>query len=386
MGRIVSVMTLLAIAGSASAYTLGPGDMIFNRNLGNPNDSSIEFFDYSSAGITQLQSALGKRLGGLAADNSGNLYDVDAPTPLVIPSVTTVYKFSTNGLLSVLDGAPQPGFGNIVATGGDLRNPNEAVFDAASNQMIYPNNNQNIQSTPDEVQSVLGMNVTTGAIQRIVTDTSANFLDLPNYRQLGGITTDPTGAGDYLFSSPDGGTTIPPGNNQALTGASLWRLSGTSAPGATASLVVDLAGPVVLGQLGKQLGFSLCIEAIPGQNALLLTDVGDINGVGSAIYRIDLNGDGTFNSISTLIDQTSFPGLAQVGDVVYNPYTGKFVAASLTYGSVVGDFIFEFNPDGTGVNVLANNVRAGDFVFVPAPGALAVLGAAGLVGLRRRRA
>ncbi len=388
MSRIVSVVSLLAVAGSASAYMLGPGDMIFNRNVnGNINDSSIEFFDYSSTGITQLQSALGKRLGGLAADNSGNLYDVDAPFPLVVPSVSTIYKFTTNGLLSVLDGAPQPGFGNVLSSGGDLRNMQEAVFDAASNQMIYPNNNLNLLNTPGAVHAVLGVNVSTGAVQRIVEDSSGGIFDIPNFLQLSGITTDPTGVGSYLFHSPNGGTINPAGNDPSFTGASLWRLNGTSAPGATASLVVDLAGVDVFNDIGKYLGFTISVEAIPGENAILVSDVGDAaTGIGSAIYRIDLNNDGTFNSISTLIDQTSFPGLAQVGDVVYNPYTGKFVAASLTFGSVVGDFIFEFNPDGTGVNVLATDVRAGDFVFVPAPGALAVFGAAGLASLRRRRA
>jgi hypothetical protein len=390
MNRIVSVMSLLAIAGSASAYTLSPGDMIFNRNIGTINDSAIEFFDYSSGTITQLNDGTGKRLGALAMDNNFNLYDVNAPFPLVAPSVTTIYKFTANQLLSVLDGAPQPGWGNVLATGGDLRNPNEAVFDAASNQMLYPNNNLNLQSTPDAVQAMLGVNVTTGAVQRIVEDSSSGAFDIPNFQQLGAITPDPSGAGNYLFASPNGGTINPLGNDPGFTGASLWRLNGTSAPGATASLVMDLASAAVISDIGKPLGFTITLEEIPGENALLLADVGDAaTGIGSAIYRVDLNPDGTFNQITTLIDQSSFPGLAQVGDVAFNPYTGKFVAASLTFGSVVGDFIFEFDTDGTGINVLANGVRGGDFVFVsdniPAPGAVTMLGVAGLLGLRRRR-
>src|SRR5690606_32590561 len=137
---------------------------------------------------------------------------------------------------------------------GDLRNMGEAVFDAASNQLIYPNNNLNLQSTPGEVQAVLGVNVSTAAVQQIVVDSSAGNFDTPNFRQLNGITTDPTGVGSYVFNSPNGGTINPLGNDPSFTGASLWRLSGTSAPGATASLIIDLAGPEVIADIGKPLG------------------------------------------------------------------------------------------------------------------------------------
>lgn len=390
MKRALTVLTLLTIAGSASAGPIQPGDIVFIEAV-SANDSRIQFLDYSALSLTELVNAPGKRLSAMEVDAAGNFYTVNANTPLVV-NASSLNRFSPNAMFGPLFASPQAGFTDFVINGAsDLRAPGEAVFDAATNQLIYPNNNQNLQSTPDERQAIIGVNVTTGVVQTLAQDPTGNggnFQNTPNFRQPNGITTDPTSTANYLFVSPEGSNflvpSIVPGGG-GLQGGTLWRLNG-EASGSGASLVKDLAGPDIVGAIGRGLGFELSMEAIPGQNALLLTDAGDGDGANAGIYRIDFNPDGSFLSITTILNETLFPAMAVPGDIKYNPYTGKFVVASLSLGANLGDFIFEMNADGTGINVLATDIRSGDFIIVPAPGALAVFGAAGLVGLRRRRA
>lgn len=394
MSRMLSVMSLLVVAGSASAVMIQPGDIVFIEKVTN-NDSKIKFLDYSALATYEVLDAPGKRLSAMEIDTNGNFYAVNANTPLVV-NASSLYRFGYASLLGPLVGNPQTNFSDVVVSGvSDLRAPGEAVFDPATNQLIFPNNNQNLQSTPDERQAIIGVNVTTGVVSTLAQDPTGNggnFLNTPNFRQPNGITTDPTGVGNYLFVSPDGSDflvpSIVPGGG-GPQGGTLWRLNGeTSGSGAT--LVKDLASPDIVSAVGRGLGFQLSMEPIPGENALLLTDAGDGDGTDAGIYRIDFNPDGSFASIALILSEANFPAMAVPGDIVYNPFTGKFVVGSQSLGANIGDFIFEMNADGTGVNILASNVQAGDFIIVtnniPAPGAAALLGLAGVAGLRRRRA
>jgi len=380
-----------ALAGTSFGGPISPGDIVFLS--GQLNNASIQFLDYEALAVTQLVNAPGKRLSALEIDQSGNFYAVNANTPLVL-GASSITRFAYGDLFAPLSGGSEATFADQLVLGGLLRAPGEAVFDPATNQLIYPNNNQNLQNTAAEHMGIIGVNVTTGVIQTLALDPTnlGNFDQRPNFRQPNGITTDPTGTANYLFVSPEGSLfdvpTIVPGGG-GLQGGTLWRLNGEAA-GSGATQVKDLAAPDVVAAIGRGLGFELSMEAIPGTNSILVTDAGDGNGVGCGIYRIDLNPDGSYNSIHTILNETLYPAMAQPGDIVYNPYTDKFVVSSFSNGANVGDFMFEMNADGTGISVLVPNMRATDFVIVtnniPTPGGIALAGAALLVSFRRRRA
>jgi hypothetical protein len=388
MQKLVTASVVLAAAGLAQATTLAPGDFVFTQSFGT-NDSSIEFFDWDTDGITQLvYDGPGRRLGGFDTDNAGNFWIVDFPIPLVAPSASNMYNFASGPLFAPLSGGSQASFSNITSSGGDLRAAGEGVYDAASGQVLYANNNQNLGADPvNAVHAVLGVNVNTGAQQRIVEETDLDiFNNIPNFLQLSGISNSPVSAYDYVFASVNGGRIV--GTSTQGVGSTLWGLNGVNAPG-TETFIKDFTDADVVAAIGRELTFVGTIANIPGTNDLLMSDAGLADGVqAGGVYRVELDdATGAYVGISKVLDATDYADLGAAGDIVYNEFTGRWILSNLEFNGLGQNQIlsFELSDPAGSLIVEADNIRAGNFVVVPTPGAVGVLGLAGLTALRRRR-
>ena len=178
-----------------------------------------------------------------------------------------------------------------------------------------------------------------------------------------------TSASQIKFvSSPSWST---PNPVSGLTGSRVAAVNGYSATAATSAVVGSGVATLQAGQAGgfnSQLGyygtganltgyvFTLNVSATTGSNAKLVFSLA--NAAGTSQIESALNGTGTY-----IFSVSSFGG----------GYNATSITA-LAFGLVTLD-------GGSG----GASVTYDSFTYVPAPGALALLGAAGLVGARRRR-
>ena len=178
-----------------------------------------------------------------------------------------------------------------------------------------------------------------------------------------------TSANQFVFASTPSWST--PNPVSGLTGGRAAVANGYSATAATSAVVGSGVATLQAGQAGgfnSQLGyygtganltgyvFTLNVSATTGSNAKLVFSLA--NAAGTSQIESALNGTGTY-----IFSVSSFGG----------GYNATSITA-LAFGLVTLD-------GGSG----GASVTYDSFTYVPAPGALALLGAAGLVGARRRR-
>lgn len=211
---------------------------------------------------------------------------------------------------------------------------------------------------------ILGYHLVSGAMTEVFVQPSKNDPP-PAYRQGARIINDPSGAGDFIATSLNGGA-FDSGGGDLNKGSTLWRINVDGGLNSSASLLVDLSFVT-----GTPITFVRGVTAGPS-GELYITDGGT-----ETLYRIDLDGSGDFAGISPVV---SIAGGSGMLDLIYHPGSDK-----LFFSTSLSDELYSVNLDGSGLSLIASNFEARNFYLVPAPGSLALLGLGSLVAMRRRR-
>lgn len=192
----------------------------------------------------------------------------------------------------------------------------------------------------------IGMNVTNGE------DTGAGWLNGETFMKF-----NPGGAGTYSAASTVGGSGASTSFNNSVAGD--YQLYGT-------------------GNFGNQGNVTDFRYRTTSGSSYPMSS----SGAGSALLA------NPFRSFSVLVGGTSAPGDSQISSQTFLVNVDYLARAGNTYGfspNMIGNTIGKlFIQSAIGAGSIASNVVLTN-VAVPAPGALALLGAAGLVGSRRRR-
>lgn len=362
------------------AVAANPGDIVFTDQ----NDTTIKLLASpgSSNTLSTLVTLPGLPFGadgslwrpaGITADSNGRYYFANQDYDSATQSRTN------NGIWAVDDIFGTPTVSSFISAPQDSY-PFDVDFDPANNGLVWNQNPWRFdgESVPDGLN---GSYVNTPANLQFYAENTSGMR--PFYEGGVFIVKDPN-SNDYFCTALNGG--VGEGFSDARA-STLWRLSPNFAnPGAsTLTLVKDFtADPAIANPMRWLRG----ITAVPGTNELYITNtVTDTQGYPGAtpgVYKIVLNPDGTYASM-TLINSS----ILEPEAIEYNPFTGKLIIAAFNDANNNGladdGRIYQMNLDGSGLEILAQNVHARDFHIVPTPGAFALLGLSGLLVARRRR-
>lgn len=291
------------------------------------------------------------------------------------------------------------------SSSGLLANPIGIAYDATTDSAVTVHNpTSGLQITPS-TDGIVTANYTTGAQNLIfVEDRNA---PRPRYQAGAYIQPDPRGlARTFVVSSIQGGLNVPVVTN-TVGGPQLYRLTYDANLGNTVmSRIVDFTNPAETGVTEQFLDGVNDPTASGGIRGVAIVP-GDANSVYVAmrwkgIWKVNLNNDGSFNSMQEIISVINpnsplFNGLIEAMD--YDPFANKLVFSLDTrltpQGPADGVFnasvtalrgLWEMNLNGTGLSNLVRGVHVRGIDFIPSPGTAALLGLAGLVAARRRRA
>ncbi|MCW5775534.1 MAG: PEP-CTERM sorting domain-containing protein [Phycisphaeraceae bacterium] len=296
------------------------------------------------------------RLAGITRGPSGAFYVANGPLPIQDPSTATIFRIQ-----GLLGGAP---VSSVFAKDDPLQNPIGLVYHPASHNLLAVNNPPEGEMSQAAFDGILGYHLGSGAMTQVFTQPSKNDPP-PAYRQGARIIVDPSGAGDFIATSLNGGAHDAGGGDMAK-GSTLWRFNVDGSLNSSASLLVDLsfvtASPIT---------FVRGVTAGPS-GELYITDGGT-----ETLYRIDLDGAGNYAGIAPVTSIAAGSGML---DVIYHPGSNK-----LFFSTSLSDELYSVNLDGSGLSLVASNFEARNFFLVPAPGSLALIGLGVLATLRRRR-
>jgi len=296
------------------------------------------------------------RLAGIMRAPSGAFYVANGPLPVQDPSTATIFRIQ-----GLLGGAP---VSTVFAKDDPLQNPIGLVYHPASHNLLAVNNPPEGDMTQAAFDGILGYHLVSGAMTEVFVQPSKNDPP-PAYRQGARIINDPSGAGDFIATSLNGGA-FDSGGGDLNKGSTLWRINVDGGLNSSASLLVDLSFVT-----GTPITFVRGVTAGPS-GELYITDGGT-----ETLYRIDLDGSGDFAGISPVV---SIAGGSGMLDLIYHPGSDK-----LFFSTSLSDELYSVNLDGSGLSLIASNFEARNFYLVPAPGSLALLGLGSLVAMRRRR-
>lgn len=347
-------LALVALAGvgmSGAAMAVSNGDIVFTEApsdrvmlLASDGSSLTTLYQFSDPNDDAVRLAGITRARGKWYVNSGFGF----PS---FPSEAAVFQLDNLFSNSTVE--------STFASSDPLRNPIGLSFHAKSNTLLSINNEAQSAMNPNEQDGVIGISVP-GAAVSTVFDEDVQSNTFPRYQAGNQITRSAANKNDFYISNINGGVVQGAGDDGK--GSTIHRLSMNPDGTGSMSLVIDLSN--VLGGLNNIRG----ITSVVGGDGEL--DIFFADRFTDAIYRLDEES----NNVTQIIS-----GLTDPGGLIYNQYTNKLV-----FGEN-GDTISHMNLDGTGVQLLASGVASRGFYIVPAPGAAALFGLAGVAGMRRRR-
>lgn len=358
----VASAAIAMVVGSASAGigSYAPGSVVFTETQGD----FIGVIDVG-AGLPNF-SVLHNFVGGPAAGvNPANLtlagdgnwyvsqgtFDVSAPARII--RVQNLFGSPVESNFYV---------GEQTNPGSPMDNPIGINWDSAR-QRLWVVDNPGLSPTGG-IDNVLCM--TLGAAVQTSYSEPPDILGAPIYQDGTRMTPD-RNSGNYFMIAPNGGLT---GQGGLATGnpGVIWRMTVDGSNNMTASVFFDFSDylPTLV---GEPAGITSAMNP-DGSADLFVPDY-----VSNAIYRVGVNADGSVGTVSQILT-----GLSGAGEIQYDPYNNKIVFANEGTSQ-----IFRMNRDGSGLEVLANNVRSRGIYIIPTPGAATIAGLAGLVALRRRR-
>lgn len=377
---------LAALAGfAASASAQMPGDILFTTNDRGNGSDTIQLLDYSSLTASLLVSFpaapdTDHRInGGIAQGPSGEFYLSNSPYPVQNPSTASIYR---------VDNMFNAGTRTVstFASSDPIQSVEGMAYDPLTNNLLFANNPGSDLTLPLREEGVIGIDINNAANVSVVVP-EPNFGDpLPNPVAFNVLEADRTRASNYYVGAVNGGV----GTNPSIpfsTSSIINRLVMNNPADPTDvsfDMVIDLADANT--GLGESLTFIRGIASLDDGNLIVAEE--DTR----SLYSVELDGNGDFVSIAKIFDLDAAFDSDNTGvyfvpfNVTYNEYTNKinYVERNATAGDGTSRIV-EINLDGTGHNVLLDNVKAGALFIVPAPSALALLGLGGLAATRRRR-
>jgi hypothetical protein len=369
MRRAAASLALIAgIAGFAQAAAVG--NIVYTSKV----TDAVMY--YNNGTVSTLVSGFGAandiRLSEILRAPTGEYYVGNGPFPVnVNDNKSAIFRID-----NVFAAAPVV---TTVKQGFDMANPSGMAWHSATRNVVYANNAQSEYGNDSQVhRGVRAVQADTG------TDVNSFKQIVPTSYPAVYTTNDVTknpygGANDYYLTCINGGNAD--FSSSDASWSSLWSYS--IDPGTmlgTPSLLVNLGDTSVTG-LSAPVTFARSSTIKTSTREMFITNAAlsiqnqSLNG----ILKVNLNPDGSFNSVSLLFqDMTNAP---RPDAVEYNPFTDKVVFSDEVTGN-----IYQINPDGSGFELVTTNAGARGFYFVPAPGSLALVGLAGLAAARRRRA
>lgn len=268
-----------------------------------------------------------------------------------------------------------------ITSSGFVSNAIGTIYHAPTNTALNVMNPGGLMNPSQRTDGIVGVNYGTGA--QTVMYNEPVPAPRPKYQAGAYIARDPrgnAGANDFLVTSIQGGVNGNGDPNNNAGGAQLYRFTfANDLTGGTMTRIVDFTNTAETGQASNFLignaedffnnGGVRGVTSVPGTNEVYVA----FRFFG--IWKVLLNADGTYNSMSQ-IDSTPF-----LDAIAYDPFQDKIVFGTQN----AGGGLWEVNRDGTGLNQLVSGVFIRGIDVIPAPGAAALLGLAGLIAARRRR-
>ncbi len=352
--KTIRIAMLAALAGGVTGAASGQNILITEHNTQTVYKMNV-YTNVITPLITYGDPNI--RLAGIERGPGGAFYVANGPLPVQDPSTATIFKIK-----GLLGGAP---VSSVFAQNDPLQNPIGLRYHAPTNNLLVVNNPPENSMQQPAFDGILGYDLSNGNMTQVFQQAPAGDPP-PVYRQGARMIVDPSGAGDYIATSLNGGV-YDGGSGDLNKGSTLWRVNVDGSLNGTMSLLVDLSNT----SIGTPLTFVRGVAAGPA-GELYITDLST-----DTLYRIDLDGGGNFSSIASVVSITQGSGML---DVVYHPITNK-----LYFSTSNSDELYSVNLDGSGLSLIASNFEARNFYLVPAPGSLALLGIGSLVAMRRRR-
>ncbi|MCC6429006.1 MAG: hypothetical protein IT435_19575 [Phycisphaerales bacterium] len=362
-----TLTALIALAGIASgANAAAVGNIVFTSKT---NDAVM----YYNNGVTSTLVSFADpdvRLAEVFRAPTGDWYVDSGPFPVdTSNNKSALYKID-----NVFAAVPVV---STVKQGFDMANPEGMVWYNGQNNILYANNAQSEYGNDSAVhRGVRSVNVTSGVD---VNSYQQTFISTPTVRTANDILQNPYGGNDDFYLVAINGGNVDFSSADAAW-STLWHYSVDSGTKAgTPSLMVNLGDTSATG-LAKPLTFVRHATIKTASNEMFVVNAAlDIQDQSmNGIFKITLNPDGTFGGISMIFQD--LVNALRPDNVEYNPFTDKVVFSDEPTGA-----IYQINPDGSGFELVVAGVGSRGFYFVPAPGAAALVGLAGLAALRRRR-
>ncbi len=380
------LMALAGLAATASAQM--PGDILFATNDRAGGSDTIQLLDYGSLTPSTLvtfapaPTSVHRLIGGIAEDSNGNYYFANSPTPEQNPSTAVVYQVTdmfNPGSRAV----------NSIFTSDPIQAVEGMAYDAVTNNVLMTNNPGSAATLPLRLEGVLGLDVSNPASVTVVVPEPPFTDPRPRPNAFNTIVGDRLRGGNFYVGSVNGGVdddpNIPPGGDREASVIHRLVMNNPTDPtDVSFGSVIDLSASVT--------GLNDTLSRVRG---IASADNGNIYITEEntrSLYEVQLDGNGDYVSISKILDLDSELDSGNTGvffqpfAVIYNQYTSKlnYVERNFSSGNFEGRIV-EVNLDGTGRNVLLDNVDVTALYAVPAPATLALVGLGGLAAARRRR-
>ena len=380
MNRIALLVAAAATASSVSAQT---GQVLFstlaNSRTGGVEQDIIGLLDTATPGVFNTlytATAADSRLSRLARGPGNSFVIGDAPFPSNPGVQGDLLRFD-----NLLAGGASP---TTVIDGGTNLGVSAIVglqYNSAANGYLWVNNPAATGVNPNPTDGVFFANADGTGITQLVMDTGN---PAPSFRAGVEVKADPLNPNSYYVTSLNGGTGNF-GDGDANQSSAIWRLDlNTANPGSSAFSLVTALDSASTG-LGEDINFSQGITFDASGN-LIISDRNN-----NKIYRGDTDGAGGVTGWTEIADlgalQTNL-GLdfGEIEDIEYNAFdnTLVFVEGKPQFDPDIGR-ISTINLDGTGYQILLDDVYVRDVFVVPTPASAAILGLGGLAAVRRRR-
>lgn len=351
-----ALVILVTAAASMSTLAQDIGDIVFT------DEDADEIRVIPGAGgapVTLLPFDPSARLAGILPGPDGAYFVTNGPLPIGDSSEASLLRVED------LFGTP---ILTTVAAGTSIQNPIGLAFHPLMNNMLVVNNPGG-GLVVDRFEGILGINIGTGAVTELFEERfPPDPPEAAGYRAGAHIFADPN-SNDFFVTTVEGGKFRPATPNGM--GSTLQRLSVLPDLSSEIELVVDFS------DTEPRLTFVRGITAKPGTHDLYITDTAPDT---AGIYKVALDDQGQFQSLTPVLTAADKPEILSTGSpLIYDGLTD-----TLVFDIPNERKMYRVNLDGTGLTLLAEDVKPRGYAIVPEPSTLVLMGLAGLWAVCRR--